>query len=64
VDIFSKKKIFFPINIDNYHWTLLLIDFMVKTIFYYDSKGVEGVYASHALRVRLFIYSFYYGYYD
>jgi Ulp1 family protease len=65
VDIFSKKKIFFPINIDNTHWTLLLIDLTVKTIFYYDSYRKVGVYASHALRVGLFIYSFYYyGYYD
>ncbi len=65
VDIFSKKKIFFPINIDNTHWTLLLIDLTVKTIFYYDSYRKVGVYASHALRVGLFIYSFYYyyGYY-
>lgn len=64
VDIFSKKKIFFPINIANTHWTLLLIDVMVKTIFYYDSFRSEDVYASHALRVRMFIYSIYYGYYD
>ena len=64
VDIFSKKKIFIPINIGNSHWTLLLIDLMIKTISYYDSLGNEDVYASHALRVRMFIYSIYYGYYD
>ena len=64
VDIFSKKKIFFPINIGNTHWTLLLIDLMLKTIFYYDSFRSEDVYASHALRVHMFIYSIYYGYYE
>ena len=64
VDIFSKKKIFIPINIGNSHWTLLLIDLMIKTIFYYDSLGNADVYASHALRVRMFIYSIYNGYYD
>jgi Ulp1 family protease len=64
VDIFSKKKIFIPINIGNSHWTLLLIDLMIKTISYYDSLGNADVYASHALRVRMFIYSIYYGYYD
>ena len=64
MDIFSKKKIFIPINIGNSHWTLLLIDLMIKTISYYDSYRNGGVYASHALRVRIIIYSIYYGYYD
>ena len=64
VNIFSKKKIFIRINIGNSHWNLLFIDLVIKTISYYDSLGNEDVYASHALRVRMFIYSIYYGYYD
>ena len=42
VDIKSKKMIIFPVNIQNSHWTLLLIDIQGKTISYLDSYGDTG----------------------
>ena len=34
---FQKDKIFYPININNKHWTLLVIYISLKKIEYYDS---------------------------
>ena len=42
IDIFGLKKVFIPINIDNEHWVLVLIDLIVKTIVYYDSMAGDG----------------------
>lgn len=40
IDIFSKKKIFIPIHIEEEnHWCLVCIDFREKAIKYYDSLG-------------------------
>lgn len=40
VDIFSKKKIFIPIHLEEEnHWCLACIDFEEKSIKYYDSLG-------------------------
>lgn len=36
IDIFSKKKLFIPIHIDE-HWCLVYVDFTKKTIQYFDS---------------------------
>jgi Ulp1 family protease len=30
-------KIFFPINVGNYHWTLVVVDLKQKSVSYYDS---------------------------
>jgi sentrin-specific protease 1 len=38
-NIFNLKYIFVPINIDNMHWTLAVIDMEEKRIQYYDSYG-------------------------
>jgi ubiquitin C-terminal hydrolase len=39
MNIFNLKYIFVPINIDNMHWTLAVIDMEKKRIQYYDSYG-------------------------
>ena len=37
VDVFSLSKLFVPICHDNWHWTLLMVDFDNKIIRYFDS---------------------------
>ncbi|XP_050533325.1 sentrin-specific protease 1-like [Daktulosphaira vitifoliae] len=40
VDIFSKEKLFIPVHIEeDNHWCLVYVDFLKKTIKYYDSLG-------------------------
>ncbi len=39
-DIFNQKKIFIPINIENLHWTCIVIFMKEKQIQYYDSHAV------------------------
>jgi hypothetical protein len=51
IDIFTLEKIFIPVNITNSHWTLVLIDILFKTIYYYDSLRTDGPYADAALQV-------------
>jgi sentrin-specific protease 1 len=44
-DVFSYDKIFFPINIRNFHWTLLVVYVQEREIIYYDSmNGAGGIY--------------------
>ncbi len=43
VDIFSKHKVFFPINLNNNHWVLAVAHIVSKTIVYYDSFAGNGV---------------------
>ena len=38
-DIFKLKHIFCPINIDNFHWTVIVIFMEEKRVCYYDSMG-------------------------
>ena len=38
-DIFKLKYIFCSINLDNWHWTLVVIFMEEKKIQYYDSNG-------------------------
>ena len=42
IDISTLEIIFIPVNITNHHWTLVLIDILLKTIIYYDSFRHEG----------------------
>lgn len=43
VDIFDKKKLLFPIHLtEEDHWVLVCVDFMRKTITFYDSLGCDG----------------------
>jgi sentrin-specific protease 1 len=47
IDIFELDKIFFPINIDNSHWSLAVVYPQLKQIQYFDSLlllGDEGSY--------------------
>jgi Ulp1 family protease len=45
-EIFNLKKIFIPINIENQHWTCIVIFMKEKQIQYYDSHAV-GAGNSH-----------------
>ncbi len=45
-DNFNLKKIFIPINIENQHWTCIVIFMKEKRIQYYDSRTV-GAGNSH-----------------
>lgn len=50
-NVFDLDKIFFPINIDNSHWTLGVIFVAKKEIHYYDSmKGNGRVYLKAMLQ--------------
>lgn len=51
-DIFSLYTIFFPINQDNVHWTLAVVNMKEKCIRYYDSLGGDG----NKYLVRLLLY--------
>ena len=42
VDVFQQDKIFFPINISNMHWTLIVVFMSAKEIHYYDSMSGNG----------------------
>jgi sentrin-specific protease 1 len=37
INIFKRKKLFFPINVDNLHWVLVIVDIEKKVIEYRDS---------------------------
>ena len=39
VDVFELARLYCPINVDNFHWTLLVIFFQRKIIYYFDSMG-------------------------
>ena len=41
-NVFEKERIFFPINIGNTHWTLLVLFVQEKKICYYDSMSGRG----------------------
>ena len=52
VDIFSFERVFIPININNTHWTLIVIDITMKTIIYYDAmRGNGNSWITPAIRV-------------
>jgi sentrin-specific protease 1 len=49
-DIFEKDKIFLPVNINNTHWTLLVVFMQDREIHYYDSmSGLTDLYLNAAM---------------
>jgi len=42
VDVFALSKIFVPVNLQNTHWCMLVVDVQRKVIQYYDSMGGSG----------------------
>ena len=44
IKCFDYKKIFFPVNINNYHWVLVIINLNAKSIGYLDSMGNSDSY--------------------
>ena len=42
INIFLLDKIFIPININNVHWTLVVVYMQLKRIVYRDSLGSDG----------------------
>jgi hypothetical protein len=50
-DIFEKEKIFIPVNLNNTHWTMLMIHMQKKEIHYFDSLSGSGkTYLEAAMR--------------
>ena len=43
LDIFRQKKVFIHINYKNEHWVLVVIDLIIKTIFFYDGYNAIGI---------------------
>ena len=41
VDIFDKQFLFIPCHMNKSHWTLCVVDFCQKIVFYYDSLGAK-----------------------
>ena len=52
INVFSFKKLFFPVNINNSHWVLLVIDIENKFIGYYDSMGNEDSHGNMEVLFR------------
>mmetsp|Transcript_37445 Transcript_37445/g.69723 ORF Transcript_37445/g.69723 Transcript_37445/m.69723 type:complete len:183 (+) Transcript_37445:1-549(+) len=48
-DIFTKEKVFFPVNISNTHWTMMVAFIQQKRIVYYDSMGGRGARYTEAI---------------
>lgn len=42
IDAFSRSKIIIPLNINNDHWTLVVIDFKSQAFTYYDSLASKS----------------------
>ena len=42
IDIFAKKRIFFPVNISNTHWCMAVVHMDDRRVQYYDSMGGAG----------------------
>ena len=42
IDIFSCEKMFIPTNINNYHWSMTVVNFPLHEIHYYDSMNGNG----------------------
>ena len=58
VDIFLQKIIFIPINMRNFHWTLIIINIEMKSISYYDSyRKSDMMYVNAALKVCIICYA-------
>ena len=50
-DIFGYEKLFFPINIRNNHWALVVVYMQERVVQYYDSKLYDGeLYVNAVLR--------------
>ena len=43
-DLFAHHMVFFPVNINNSHWTLAVVFMQIKVIKYYDSLQGPGKY--------------------
>ena len=42
INVFEQERIFFPLNVGNVHWNLLVVFVQEKKICYYDSKHGDG----------------------
>lgn len=50
IDVFKLDKIIFPLNIDNSHWVLAVVDLKAQEIQYFDSLGGNHPALYHRLR--------------
>ena len=51
-NIFLLDKVFIPVNINNTHWTMIVVYIQLKRIHYYDSMNGPGIdrYLKHVFR--------------
>eukprot|EP00605_Chrysophyceae_sp_TOSAG23-4_P000671 GSChrysophyteH1.ASY1.ANO1.753.1 assembled CDS len=50
IDIFDMKRVFIPINIQNSHWTLLVVFIEERTIQFFDSMNGAGTHYLETIR--------------
>ena len=53
-DIFVRDKLFFPINIEGSHWTLVIVKIQDKRIVYRDALGHSGEIYTKAIKQYIF----------
>ena len=41
-DLFSRSKVFAPVNVGNMHWCMVMVDVARKEVRYFDSMGAGG----------------------
>ena len=41
-DLFSRSKVFAPVNVGNMHWCMVMVDMARKEVRYFDSMGAGG----------------------
>jgi Ulp1 family protease len=50
-DVFAMRRVYMPVNINDTHWTLLVVDMEQKSITFYDSmNGAGSGYLDAAIR--------------
>ena len=54
IDIFLRDKLFYPINIKDAHWALVIVLIQKKRIVYRDSMGISGQFYTNAIKQYIF----------
>ncbi|KAG8898476.1 hypothetical protein FRB99_007396, partial [Tulasnella sp. 403] len=62
MDIFSLSKWLIPVNVEDRHWALITLDFMTKTIYYFDSLSIIGDIRLEATKLILDVLSCHWGF--
>jgi hypothetical protein len=56
IDVFKLDKIFFPVNLNNTHWTMMVVYMQLKEIHYYDSMSGSGKRHLEALKWYIYMH--------